>query len=103
MQLRAAGGGQPQAGINPGQWLRLVFVLNQGSTFASMLTSLATGDLRIGTHVRAISAVGNSETFVNTSAAVVPEPASLILLGTGLAGAAVARRRRRRAEAQPQQ
>ena len=87
-------------GVNPGEWLRLIFTLNQGSTFASLLTSLSTGDLRIGTHVQSIGGEGNSESFVNTAATVVPEPASMILLATGLAGAAAARRRRRQAAAQ---
>ena len=87
-------------GVNPGEWLKLVFTLNTGSTFASLLTNLATGDLRIGMHVQSIGQWENSESFVNGPPTVVPEPASLILLGTGLAGAAAARRRRRQAAQQ---
>jgi PEP-CTERM motif len=83
-------------GVNQGEWLRLAFTLSQGSTFASLLTSLATGDLRIGMHVQSIGAYGNSESFVNQQ--VVPEPTSMLLLGTGLAAVA-ARRRRRQAKA----
>jgi PEP-CTERM motif len=89
-------------GINPGEWLKLVFTLNSGSTFASLLTNLATGDLRIGMHVQSIGQWGNSESFVNQPPTVVPEPASLILLGTGLAAAA-ARRRRKQGAASPAQ
>jgi hypothetical protein len=84
-------------GVNPGEWLRLAFTLNQGSTFASLLTSLATGDFRIGMHVTALGANGQSEAFVNQ--AVVPEPTSLLLLGTGLAAAAARRRKRQAAKA----
>lgn len=87
-------------GINPGEYLRLVFTLNQGSTFASLLTNLATGDLRIGMHVQSIGSNSGSEAFLNQ--AVVPEPTSMLLLGTGLAAAA-ARRRRRQAQAPAQQ
>lgn len=84
-------------GLNQGEWLRLAFTLSQGSTFASLLTSLATGDLRIGMHVQSIGAYGHSETFVNQQ--VVPEPTSMLLLGTGLAAAAARRRRRQVAKA----
>ncbi|MGE0814062.1 MAG: PEP-CTERM sorting domain-containing protein [Vicinamibacterales bacterium] len=85
-------------GINPGEWLKLTFTLSQGSTFASLLTSLATGDLRIGMHVQAIGQLENSESFVNQQ--VVPEPSTMLLLGTGLAAAAARRRRRQQQPAQ---
>lgn len=84
-------------GVNPGEYLRLVFTLNQGSSFASLLTNLATRDLRIGMHVQSIGTNAGSEAFLNQ--AVVPEPTSMLLLGTGLAAAA-ARRRRKVARAQ---
>lgn len=85
------------SGLNQGDWLRLAFTLSQGSTFASLLTSLSTGDLRVGMHVQQIGAFGHSETFVHEQ--VVPEPTTMLLLGTGLAAVAARRRRRQTAQA----
>lgn len=70
-------------GVNPGEWLTLVFNLDTGTSYADVVDNLLDGDLRIGLHVQGIAGV-TSDAFVNT----VPLPASLLLgvFAVGLAG-----------------
>jgi len=78
-------------GVNPGEWLGIIFDLQSGMTFADVLTELGNGDLRIGIHVQGFAS-GGSESFVNSP---VPVPAAVWLFGSGLLGlAGVARRKR---------
>ncbi len=65
-------------GVNPGESLGIVFLLEPGKSFADVLASLEDGSLRIGIHVQGFAG-GGSESFVN-----VPEPGAVGLVGLGL-------------------
>jgi hypothetical protein len=51
-------------GVNPGEYLTLVFDLQSGSTFSDVVDDLSSGALRIGIHVQGYASAG-SESFVN--------------------------------------
>jgi hypothetical protein len=67
----------PKNGINPGEWVRITFDLENGGTFETVINELNTGALRIAAHIIALPD-GSSE-----SAVTVPEPATICLLGLG--------------------
>ena len=77
-------------GVNPGEFVTIVFDLLSGGTLQDVLDELADGRLRIGVHVQGF-ADGGSESLVNTP---LPEPGVLALLAMGLGGLARAGRRR---------
>jgi len=70
-------------GVNPGEWVKIIFDLQDGMNFGHVTSQLGTGELRIGIHVQGF-ADGGSESFVN----VVPAPAAVLfgMLGLGAAG-----------------
>ena len=67
----------PQNSINPGEWVRITFDLNNSGTFAAVIDELNSGTLRIGTHIITLSD-DSSE-----AAVTVPEPVTLSLPALG--------------------
>ncbi len=103
VSANAGPGGVPAHGINAaGETLDVLFSYNS-SDLAGVLADLASGELRIGFHVQALSD-GQSESYVSCSASVsacnpttsVPVPGVLGLLGAGLMALGIAARRRRK-------
>lgn len=86
----------PQNGINPGETLGMAFSLQDSLDYDGLIRSLSLGGndggLRVGLKVQGFES-GGSEGFVNNSNPV-PEPASMLLLGSGLMGLAVIGRRK---------
>jgi len=78
----------PSMGVEPGEWLGVVFSLKDGGDVYDVMQELSDGTLRIGIHVQAFLNGGvDSESFV-----ALPEPATIALLGLG--GLVLLRKRR---------
>lgn len=73
-------------GVNPGEFLGIVFDLLKGGTIKNVFEELDNGELRIGIHVQGF-ADGSSESFINNSVPV-PVPGAVFLgaLGLGMVG-----------------
>ena len=73
-------------GVNPGESLGVLFDLQGEQTFANVLSELGDLSLRIGIHVQGFAS-GGSETFINDPPGTpVPEPGTMLLLGSGIVG-----------------
>lgn len=71
----------PFNGVNASQILGVSFELKKNTTYTDVVSAISSGDLRVGLHATALPD-GSSEWAVN-SMEVVPEPATLALLGLG--------------------
>ena len=65
-----------QNGVNPGEWVSVLFNLSPSKTLNDVFNDLKSGSLRVGMHVQAFSD-GGSEAFVNNNTSLVaPAPIS---------------------------
>jgi hypothetical protein len=83
-------------GINPGEWMKIMFTLQNGREFSDVITDLRTGALRVGVHIQAFANENSSESFVNLALnyplTPVPEPSVLALFALGVAMLVLRRR-----------
>ena len=80
-------------GVNPGETVLFTFDMNDGYDYDDLIAVLDENALSVGLHVQGFDS-GGSEGFISTGPGdPVPEPATMLLFGTGMACLAGYRRR----------
>ena len=69
-------------GVNPLEWLGVVFSLQGTQTYSDVLSELQSGEVRVGIHAQSFAG-GYSESFVNYPL-LVPVPGAIVLLMSGV-------------------
>ncbi len=72
----------PHNGVNPGEKVGILFNLLEDVDYDDVLAAIGSQDLLIGMHVQSISTEDWSESMIAVPGVVVPEPASILGLGT---------------------
>lgn len=87
----------PKYGVNPNETLKVLLNLGSSAAVNSLITGLQQQNFRVGLHVQSIGGQ-DSASFINTPppGGAVPEPGTLVLVGSALLGSWGLRRRLRR-------
>lgn len=80
-------GPEPSNGVNPNEWIKIGYTLQTGKTYQNLLDDLASGEVVIGIHVKAIGCSASnplaetlSDSFISNP---IPEPATMALIALG--------------------
>jgi len=72
-------------GVDPNQYLGIEFSLLNNQTYSDVISSLASGALRVGIHALSFaSSATSTESFVNIPLTAVPVPPAFILFGSAI-------------------
>jgi hypothetical protein len=79
-------------GVNPGEYLGIIFDLHSSAGAMEMFEGLMNGTLRVGIHVQGFDS-GGSESLINNETAHAPLPGAVVLGALGLGCVQFVRRR----------